>query len=742
MTDKKITSGNTGANSKGIDAPAAGEDTVYFHPGSGTVLIVPAKDNKNLEAEQNLLSRLMEEKIAAQINVEEVTKQCLAYSRTDKNRAQTQLQAAYDKLNLAAEKLRNELKNLTPNVKEGELLDESAKESAVGMMELIPMTKRGAHGFKMTYVRSDKIKSTFRRYKLSSVDNKGNEDSFLKSNTRQVTNSNGETKEKTYYTIDTEKLKKQFDEVDKSLKADLSGGALEKYDTNLIIGEWAQEFNKSISDKLKDINFDDNNVAGVSLDSQAQLMRFSSGVGTEGEFNPRDKKVSAKGKAHAGFVLAEAKAEFKSYFPDSVGFELTYPKRKILPTDSEEGSLGFIKAALTLAVSGNVGASIGIEAGINLDWSTATAQSYGIRGSNQKLKVNQLPGLRNTNLSIPATPDGELGGELGAFAGLQAGGSIAGALQWKSPEYQPEEGQDDDGYKDFAKIEPKLQVQAGAGGTGHFYITFINMKFRIYVKAGLCWGVGAKGSIGFEVDANQLLSFFEMFIIALRNADYKKLLCMIEFEAFQTLANMQILYAQAKKTITEIANMSLEELGVEAFQALKGAEDRVILMESILNNPDKLKYSTPEAKGAIIASLIDINMIDKNDFRNENWNFLEANAWKRGKMNKRKRAVFKSMKWIQSKAEYRNVLQHMSTTVTEKKTNWEDQQRKLINFLSMNEDGGIFNLPHTNYGEKIQQLYDELPESVPANEPLKPIPDARMDEFLAMVDNEKMTAYA
>ncbi len=53
-----------------------------------------------------------------------------------------------------------------------------------------------------------------------------------------------------------------------------------------------------------------------------------------------------------------------------------------------------------------------------------------------------------------------------------------------------------------------MTVQAGAGGSGVFYITYIQGRFRIYCKAALCWGVGAKGEVGFEVDGRGCLSIF------------------------------------------------------------------------------------------------------------------------------------------------------------------------------------------------------------------------------------------
>ncbi len=48
---------------------------------------------------------------------------------------------------------------------------------------------------------------------------------------------------------------------------------------------------------------------------------------------------------------------------------------------------------------------------------------------------------------------------------------------------------------------------------GFFYITYIQGRFRIYCKAALCWGVGAKGEVGFEVDGSSFAAFYEEFYV-------------------------------------------------------------------------------------------------------------------------------------------------------------------------------------------------------------------------------------
>ena len=87
-----------------------------------------------------------------------------------------------------------------------------------------------------------------------------------------------------------------------------------------------------------------------------------------------------------------------------------------------------------------------------------------------------------------------------------------------------------------------MTVQAGAGEVG-FYITYIQGRFRIYCKAALCWGVGAKGEVGFEVDGSSFAAFMKSFMFMLRNVDYQKIELMMEGDAFRSLCAIPIIMA-------------------------------------------------------------------------------------------------------------------------------------------------------------------------------------------------------
>ncbi len=163
---------------------------------------------------------------------------------------------------------------------------------------------------------------------------------------------------------------------------------------------------------------------------------------------------------------------------------------------------------------------------------------------------------------------------------------------------------------------------------------------------------------------------------------------------------------------------------------------RIDLMYSILSNPDQLKYTPPETKGAVIATLIDQNWVDWLDPRNQNNDFFSVNSWKLGPLKRRKQAVFMALKWVQSQADYNNVMQHLTLSPGEKKGNKELNEKDVINFLGIGEHKFFF---YTNYGEKLTLLHNNLPVFVDPDEPFKPIPDILMSEYLAMIDDQHPT---
>ncbi len=64
--------------------------------------------------------------------------------------------------------------------------------------------------------------------------------------------------------------------------------------------------------------------------------------------------------------------------------------------------------------------------------------------------------------------------------------------------------------------------------------------------------------------------------------------------------------------------------------------------------------------------------------------------------------MFMALKWVQSQADYNNVMQHLTLSPGEKKGNKELNEKDVINFLGIGEHKFFF---YTNYGEKLTLLH-------------------------------------
>ncbi|WP_410741964.1 hypothetical protein [Citrobacter portucalensis] len=736
----------TSAQGSGKVVKGKYEPEIYLHPGSATVLCVDAIAEKTIKEEHYFLSGLLEKQLKAQKDLDEANYAAILQADTVPERQlQSKVTEAYAALNKANKAFRQELMTLTANVPEGELLDEKMKESAIGIMELIPLNKNSVTGFKKTYIRSEKIKEDWRRYKLSNVDKKTGEASFIKYHDKNISvqDVNGKTVNKTVRQakIDPQELKKQLKEASVKFKFDICE------DSNIIVSDWAKEMNKSLS-WPKGGNADESVYHQyVDISAQAQLMRFSHGAGISAEFNPLKGKVEGKLEGHASFALGEAKAESTLYVPDRLGISLLFPAKADTPqTPGGICNMGALRFALKMVLSGSVGASVAVEVGATLDWSGEMGKGYGIKGRPAELSPPPLPGKRTINLHTPETPEAQGGGEIGAFVGAQFGGNISGAIEWFDPHPDDTppaniEKTDDKTivskerkFAAIAKLEMGVSLQAGAGGSAVFYVTYIQGRFRIFCKAAFCWGAGAKGSLGFEVDGGCYLAFMKSFMYMLRNVDYQKLADMMELDAFQALCAIPLIMAargvQAAVAMADQATDIVSQL----LNDLTEENNRVKLMESVLNNPDQFKYSPPETKGALIAQLMDISWVDPLDPRNQNNNPLTFNSWKLGPMKRRKQAIFLALKWVQSKADYDNVMQHITESPGKVKGDRIKNEQTVITFLSDGENDSIF---FTHYGKKLPELYNNLPERVSPEEPFKPIPDKLMDQYLALIDQQQ-----
>lgn len=146
------------------------------------------------------------------------------------------------------------------------------------------------------------------------------------------------------------------------------------------------------------------------------------------------------------------------------------------------GLLGVLRFDFELALSGSIGASLGIEAGISFSGDV-------VKGLPVKATPTGTPGQwRNVDISKTAE-EVKPGAELSLFAGAEAGANLAGKMVWLNPD---QAGKGSEKFTSLAKVAVGVTGQAGWGVSGCMELSWKDGKVRIRVKGGVCSGLGAK----------------------------------------------------------------------------------------------------------------------------------------------------------------------------------------------------------------------------------------------------------
>ncbi|EOV8973598.1 hypothetical protein ACN6UN_003546 [Cronobacter turicensis] len=707
-TDNVHGSGKTGMQAKGIKASHVSGTRLYFHADSETFLAV---DGDELEQENNELNKLLGDQVDTQMRIDDLTLQCtkLNWAQIGEQKAlQTQIQQESQRLDDLNKKLKVKLTTLsaTEDLPKATLLDNNSK-SAVGLMELIEV-RGNIKGVRYIYARSDKIDSKWRRYPLEAEDKKSAGKSFVVS--ESYTDSEGKTR--TRENIDYDKLKAQISKIKpKMLKAEQE--LLEQHTG--ILGQWARDMN----DSLKHSPYQGDK---LGFDAQSQLMRWTYGAGLTEELNPfevdlrnqgkkikKEAAISGKASAYAGLALAEAKSKITFSLPDIHGITMTYPLKPEM--GGGMGNLGVLRFDFELVLAGSVGASLGVELGVSVKSNWAK----GVPGSSGD---NIPPGQRKIDIS-QAVKDPEATGELTVFAGAQASVNLAGSIMWLNPDSKNKESK----YTQLAKVAVGATAQIGVGWSGSFRFSYENGRVKVLARGGMCWGGGGKGSVAFDIDGKAIISdFMPCLTYMLRNADYIKLSENVirkgDFYAFCALPLLITMYGV--NSLTDEAWSQTNRLLVDLEKSWSAKENRVALMNKILSTQgDCLKYSPPESKGAAIASLIERNFWD-------NFASPESNAQTDCEglvtFSARKRAVLLCLRWVQSKREYENVMQHL-TKDFKSVGSWQGNQQTVVDFLALGEEVQTYGVGNvvpnaltvkiypSHYAKNLIDIWSGLPDT-------------------------------
>lgn len=689
--------GSTQTNlvARGQDASVGRSPLLFYAVGRDQLVAVPRENASAIMDEMRLMEAVVEDylKSIEELDAYQSNFAALMMARhpmdaansNDRHTLAERIRQAQSKVDEKNQKLKEVLEPL---------MDFSSQTNKV--MELIPIVRQGSRTehFRLAYARSHIVKAISEEIPLSSGSGtNGGSESVL---------SNGQ--------VDWDKLTRQMSDVRGQAKIKLDFPwfddwlKLDKQTVDLF--KWSEEINRNLNDhRPLSVTVGEEHKLGsykVELDGEAQLMRWTYGSsGLSGEFNPFEGKVTVKAESKAELVLAEAKGRLDYYSPPG-GLMLACEVPNNPPMD-----LGMIRSMVSIQVAGGVGASIAAEVGMNVEMRGGQFQANGTQG---EMVEFGLPGEQRMIIPRESKPDAdtEVKTSLAAFAGGQAEATVGAQLEWKSPE----EGHK---FKPFAKAAPGVAALAGLGGNAEFFVRYENGKFKLSIKAGFCLGIGAKGKLDFEVDGDLVLEFAKWVYHQLKNINYRKLF-FIDDDAFYALSNiitLSIGYGESLRDFmlettdlieTRVKSM-FSDISVEYTEAIERGD----LTEKINANPSILDFSTPETKGVITYWLIQTNVVDEVDPANRRLNIFSDDYEIFSSMIPRKEAIMTVFRKVQSKAEYRKVMERVAKNIGEK-TSLEEGERLVMEFLSRGEVPSLPSISSDYPGElrNLRDLYDNV----------------------------------
>jgi len=680
MTDsnKPTAEAQIKAQGTGTDAHIKSKDkgVVYFELSTGYYYVVDGETATSIEDENNRLQGLVEKQINAAKAFADIQGQCLA---TPKDPA---LSSKYSQLEQtlfdANKNLKSGLNFLEPMQAADDTEDKPHSLSEIGnntekLIEVLPIRKSGGKG-KVIYVRPSLNSKRWEPYIPEQAESgKG---SFIK---------NGK--------IDKEELHNQLKDVSIKIKKDWD--IVDPADHTGSLFAWSDKWNKAAKAQLHDEK-DQSGSDHFDASAGAQLLRYTAGVGANLEFDPVNMEAQAKVSGSAEFAIWEAKANFKVMFPHRLGWLPSVPKR-----GGGECVLGYLRIDLEVVATSSVGASITAELGVEINKKPDAAEKSGIKGVGSDYQPTSPPAERKIDLS-KVSENSDVKAGIRAFAGVEAKGEVSGAVMWKEPEKISSTNEED--YKAIAKISESVSYLNGAGFEATFEIKLSDGKLYIACHAGLCWGVGASGGIDFEVDAEQLINFLKYVCYLLRDADYQKLSKIIVDSSFEFITKLIFLSMIVNvETVIDAYNKG-RDLNLAIANFLDNKKKRSDFIEKISTDKEICHYTSPEVKGNMLAMLIE------EDFYDGVRDSLPGNQLgiKKGVMN-----IFR---WVQSKAEYQNVLQHCSLVLGQKKyPDWETKKKQLeIRMYSPDitevSDGWVrgTTVDYGGYGVAFEKIYESL----------------------------------
>lgn len=493
--------------------------------------------------------------------------------------------------------------------------------------------------------------------------------------------------------IDRAKLRNYLGEQVQGLKAKSSDFVrLEVSHTGTLGPEVLANWNANATvSKEAELILGQTQIGDVDLSAEAAAMRYFTGGSLSGEIAPLKGNVMIKAEGSAEVAFAEGKAAASLYLPSKEGILLylldleqvsALGHGKNMP--GKPYDLGAIRLVAAAELKGVIGVSLAGEVSIgvemkdiesqDVDGVTKTRKKPHVQGSRQKARRASAADIGGKGNEWKNTAG--LAAEVSFFAGAKGGLELKGSMQWRNPHNEMKE------FEIMASVAPEVQGQAGIGASAKLNIDYVDGIFRITAHAGLCFGVGAEGTVTLGVGVKQLASFFYWLYYNLLHMGFRTFVFMTAraFEAFKYLAYLVV--CEGKK-IADFFSTSIEILRRERVNLQRDyakAEACHELGSHVLASPEQVRFSPPETKGMLIYQLT----------RHGKASLLVEPGLGSAYLRTQKQAVLSILHQTQLKADIENVIQHIHEQGM--KRDFAKNLAMLKDFFAVEGPGGL-NLP-------------------------------------------------
>ncbi|HFD80256.1 MAG TPA: hypothetical protein ENK05_07710 [Gammaproteobacteria bacterium] len=352
-------------------------------------------------------------------------------------------------------------------------------------------------------------------------------------------------------------------------------------------------------------------------------------------------------------------------------------------TEAVSADLGDGRVQFDIFASAWAGANAAIAANAQFNMKDGMAELLGTRPPPDPARAAPPPTDRPMDGALP-----QAGASAAVFAGAKATAGVKGEIQWKCPERSAVNGDTEDGLSPLEQVLENNYVDqfvalgsvgmsvtgsAGAGAEADFKIGFdrITNKFIIKAKAAATVGLGFGGRLEFAIGVKHIYYFLTFAYTQLRRANFSFVDLFEDtdeaFERYCALSYRMLLEGNLKEA-------SLYAWGANAMAVLGLGEDLVLwwknrseqlsqadkIIEIAQQKPYLLRYTSPEVKGRMLYVLAQRPQgLVGGSALGRAVDAMGGDLFNEPTEN----AVLEILKWVQSKRDYREVLEHMEINV-------------------------------------------------------------------------------